>query len=188
MMHYCVNIDRCALSGGVVSYLGIDWPAAAPTCWEQRRRPQLKPFPRKQVPPSFAGEDRWHHRRRGKRKKRCLRDLFKNTLNLQARFSCRLTFFFFFVSLVSIVGDCLCFALASQRLAGRRRVAWLKKKGKKKSSDWLIVKQRQRNRRWDQQQQTRECVVMRKQIVSSAGVLNYFWTERKKKNKVKAAF
>lgn len=41
-------------------------------------------------------------------------------------------FFFFFVSLVSIVGDCLCFALASQRLAGHRRAAWFKKKGKKK--------------------------------------------------------
>lgn len=48
MMHYCVNIDWCALSGGVVSYLGIDWPAAPPACWEQHRRLQLKPLPRKQ--------------------------------------------------------------------------------------------------------------------------------------------
>lgn len=70
MKHDCVNMDRCALSGGVVSHLRIDWPAAAPARWEQRRRPQLKPFPGKQKSrPPLAGEDRCHHRRGGKRVK-----------------------------------------------------------------------------------------------------------------------
>lgn len=135
------------------------------------------------VPPS-AGEDRWHHRRRGKRKKRCLRDLFKNTLNLQP-------------------GPFPTCESTSCWLP-----PWCMKK---KSSEKPIGKQRQWNTQRDQMLPTCECVVMRKQIFvelldflfwhpfdgrpvfyqkfyQTASVLNYSETERKKKIKWKLYF
>lgn len=59
MMHYCVNIDRCALSGGVVSYLRIDWPAAAPAKLREAPPSAIKTFfpGNKSRPPSPGSTD-----------------------------------------------------------------------------------------------------------------------------------
>lgn len=71
MMHYCINIDRCALSGGVVSYLRIDWPAAAPAKLRAASpSPQLKPFSQETSPALLRrGGPMTSSGRRGKRKK-----------------------------------------------------------------------------------------------------------------------
>lgn len=121
MMHYCVNIDWCALSGGVISYLHIDWPAAAPACWEQHRRLQLKPFPRKQEARPRLGRTN---------------DIITQTQKalfawpFQKYIESPISLFippriYYFVSLMSILEGCS--PLASQRHARRHRDAWKNK-------------------------------------------------------------
>lgn len=145
----------------------------------------IKTFSRETRVPSSAGEDRWHHRRRGKRKKCCLRDLFKNTLNLQPG------------------------PFPTCKSTSCWLPPWCMKK---KSSEKPIGKQRQWITQRDQMPATCKFVVMRKhtyiywaawffyfnihlmdgqcftKFYQTASVLNYSETERKKQIKWKLYF
>lgn len=134
MMHHCVNIDLCALSGGVVSYLRIDWPAAAPACWEQHHRLQLKPFPRKQESRPQLGRNN---------------DIFAAEGNAKSSVCVTFSKIHWISNRAFYSASHLLFCLAGVDSC--------------RSFPRLIVKQWQWNIQRDQLSPTCECVVMRKQ-------------------------